>query len=439
MSRALGWAMAGAFALFAAGAWAAPADEVRKLLEEGRSAEAYALGRAHPEELGKADFDFFYGVAAIDSGHAGEGVLALERYIVRFPANDRARLELARGYFVLGELVRAREEFDTVTSHNPPSDVQATIDRFVDSIRSQESRYKSSTLAYVELGGGYDSNANSGVRDPIITVPTLGTVQLSNAGVATESPFGTLGAGVRASYPVAPGVALLGGAALEAKLHTDSDAQAFDQTVLLAYGGASWLRYKDLFRASASVSRLEVDGSAFRDSLALGGEWHRQVDELNTFSLFGQYARLEYPDSPVRDSNFYGIGAGWRRAFVARLQPVLELQALAGREQNDASPRRDDLSRNLYTVRGAIATTPAPRWGASFGLAYTASRFREPDLLFGATREDDYYGIELGASYRVSRALSVRAEYQHLDNRSNIALYEYQRDVVALRLRYEIQ
>ena len=43
---------------------AAPADELRALLEQGRSADAYALGRSHAEELGKPDFDFYYGIAA---------------------------------------------------------------------------------------------------------------------------------------------------------------------------------------------------------------------------------------------------------------------------------------------------------------------------------------------------------------------------------------
>ncbi|MCS6920481.1 MAG: hypothetical protein NZM07_00925, partial [Elioraea sp.] len=82
----------------------APADEVRRLVEAGRSVEAYALGREHPQEFGKPEFDFYFGIAAIDAGHAGDGVLALERYVVQFPENLRARLELARGYFVLGEL-----------------------------------------------------------------------------------------------------------------------------------------------------------------------------------------------------------------------------------------------------------------------------------------------------------------------------------------------
>ncbi|TAK86385.1 MAG: DUF560 domain-containing protein [Betaproteobacteria bacterium] len=437
MLRLIVAALAAALMLFGRAALAAPADELRALLEGGRSAEAYALGRNHPEELGKPDFDFYYGIAAVDSGHAGEGVLALERYIIRFPDNDRARLELARGYFVLGELVRAREEFETVSRKNPPPAVQATIDRFMDSIRAQETRYSTTATGYVEIGGGYDSNVNSGVGNPIVTVPTLGTVQLSQNGVKSGSSFLHLGAGGQVSHPIAPGVALLAGVAAEGKLHSDSFDQQFDQTGVSGYGGASYLKDKNLYRATLAVSSLYVDYNRFRDTSALGGEWHHQLDEFNTLSLFGQYARLEYPAQAVRDADFYGIGAGWRRAFVGRMQPVFQLQALYGQEKNDASPVRDDLSRDIYTVRGGLSLTPAPQWGVSGGLTYTKSRFQGLDPLFTATRDDDYYGLELGASYRLTKKITLRGDYQRSDNRSNIVLYGYKRDVITLRARYE--
>src|SRR5438045_1028911 len=109
--------MRGAFRSFAAflaalalpfAAMAAPADDVKVLLDQGKAAEAYALGKKYPQELGNPAFDFFFGVAAVDAGHAGEGVLALERYITNFPDNQTARLELARAYFVLGDDARAR-------------------------------------------------------------------------------------------------------------------------------------------------------------------------------------------------------------------------------------------------------------------------------------------------------------------------------------------
>src|SRR3954470_21710406 len=113
---------------------AAPADELKALVDQGKGVEAYALGKNHPNELGNPAFDFYFGVAAIDAGHAGEGVLALERYVANFPDNQAARLELARAYFVLGDNARAREEFDVVQKSNPPPNVQANIQRFMDAI-----------------------------------------------------------------------------------------------------------------------------------------------------------------------------------------------------------------------------------------------------------------------------------------------------------------
>jgi hypothetical protein len=419
-------------------ALAAPADEVRALLDQGRAREAYELARRHPDELGKPEFDFYYGIAAIDAGHAGEGVLALERYIVQFPENDRARLELARAYYVLGELIRAREEFETVARRKPPAEVLATIDRFMDSIRAQETRYRPSASLYVEIGGGYDSNVNSGVGNPVIAVPTLGVVQIAQVGARSGDSFLHLAAGGQVSQPVAAGVALIAGGSAEGKLHHDTFDQLFDQVSAVIYGGASYLKQKSLVRGTLALSTLYVDYDRFRDAATAGVEWHHQLDEFNSASVFGQYARLVYPASPSRDSHFYGLGAGWRRALLGRLQPVFQLQAVYGQEMNDDEPERADLSRDLYTLRGGLSLTPAARWGVSLGAAYTASRFEGVDGLFLVRREDDYYGVDLGASYRLTRQLSLRADYLYSENRSNIPLYQYSRDVITVRARYEI-
>src|SRR5262245_23302261 len=61
---------------------AAPADDVQALLEKGDAAGAYELGRKHRDQLGNPAFDFYFGIAAINAGHSGEGVLALERYVL---------------------------------------------------------------------------------------------------------------------------------------------------------------------------------------------------------------------------------------------------------------------------------------------------------------------------------------------------------------------
>lgn len=162
--------------LFHSAAWAEPADEMRSLLEQNKAQDAYQLGRASPDLLGDPAFDFFYGIAAIDAGHPGEGVLALERYILVFPNNGDARFQLARGYFILGEDPRARDEFETLLP-NSTGNQKISIERYLDAIRTRESRYQPTAKVYLEAGMGVDTNINAGLNSgatPLI--PGLGTL-----------------------------------------------------------------------------------------------------------------------------------------------------------------------------------------------------------------------------------------------------------------------
>ena len=97
-------------------ALAAPADDVKALLEQGKDREAYAAGKAAPDALGTPLFDFYFGIAALNAGVPGEGVLAIERYLLQFPDNRSAQFQLARGYFILGEDERATEEFSNLVA-----------------------------------------------------------------------------------------------------------------------------------------------------------------------------------------------------------------------------------------------------------------------------------------------------------------------------------
>ena len=413
----------------------APADEVKVLLEQGNAAEAYALAKKHPDQLGSPGFDLYFGIAAIDTGHAGEGVLALERYIANFPGNQAARLELARGYFVLGDDARAREEFDAVLKTDPPATVQANIQRFMDAIRARESRYQTTASFYLEAGIGVDSNVNAGVGSPNVTLPVFGPVTLLS-GVKTGDTFSHFAAGGNVIHPVAPGVALFGSANAELKFNqTDS---AFDQSNVGIAGGVSYLQDKNLWRATVSHSGLWVENDRFRSVTGLAGEVHHQLDELQMVNGVIQYAELDYPGAnSVRDAHFYGLGIGYRKAFVGALQPLLSAALNYGQEDNRRG--RPDLGRNLYGGRITLALTPAPGWALAVSGTYQESRYDGPDILLGVVRKDAYYGLDLTISYAITRNWSVRGEYQYVNNNSNLALFEYDRNLFAVKLRYEFK
>lgn len=452
--RAAGWVFCGVLS-FSSAALSAPADDVRALLEQNKAQEAYQLGRATPDQLGDPAFDFFYGIAAIDAGHPGEGVLALERYILTYPNNGDARFQLARGYFILGEDQRARDEFEALLP-NSSGDQRVAIERYLDAVRSRESRYQPTAKMYVEAGVGVDTNVNAGLNTgatPLI--PGLGTlpaIASSSITAREQDTFWTGSAGVQGTLPVSPGLSLYGAGGVDVRQHFGLNNDVFDQHSLGLTGGVAYLKEKNLFKGGAFLSQSWVDNQSYVMSYGLNGEWNHQLDQFNRLSLGAQLALYEYDNMNVylrkdkvggtvlsvltdRNSEFAGISGAWAHAFAMPTQPIISVSANYGEDRNRRA--RTDLSRNIAGTRVSFAMTPAERWGVSAGIGYQEASYRAPFAVGSVNRHDTTWSLDGSVSYFYTKQLSVRGEVQVVDQGSNIGLFRYQREVMAVKARYE--
>lgn len=423
-------------------AYAAPADELKSLLEQGKFSEAYELGRKHTDEFGKPAFDLYFGIAALNSGHAGEGVLALERYVVNYPNDLNGRLELARGYFVLGQDTRAREEFNLVLSARPPAEIQARVERFLDAIRAREFQYRPTASFLLEAGYGYDSNANGGVGSTNLVLPNGVGITLNDRFTKTHDNFLHLFVGASGSRPLAPGVAAFAIGTLETRSYETESR--FDQQNLGVAGGITILQERNLYRATLSYYTLRLENDRYRDVASISGEWQHQLDEFQAINAFVQAASLDYSGAnSLRNSNFYTLGVGYGRAFIHAWQPFARASLYVGNEDVRSSVR-SDLSRDLYGARLTVSLSPAARWSLSAGITYQKSNYDGGDPLPVGfpplpARDDDYRAGDVSVGYALTRELSVRGELLSSRNRSNNPLYEYRRNVAALKLRYEFK
>jgi hypothetical protein len=418
---------------------AATADEIRVLLEQGKPADAYQQAKQSPERLGNPAFDFYFGIAAIDAGHAGEGVLALERYILTFPDNQSGRLQLARGYFALGEDARAREEFEALRKLNPPADIATTIDRYLDQVRLRETRYLTSSGFYAETGFGLDTNVNAGVSNPNIFLPNLGNVVVGSTGTKTRDTFLTLGVGGYVSYPVAPGISLFANGQLEAR-HVNGESQLSQGNYSLS-GGVSVLKEKSLYRLGLDTNLITIGKSneKFRSYLGLSGEWQHQLDERQSVSLGAQAGALRYiAVYNPKDATALGLSAGYRKLFSHQWQPLFTASLNVGSE-NTIDPGRDDLASRTVGARIGLSITPASKWGVSMGYNLQRINYQGPDVILGVTRSDTYHALDTTVTYLFSRELSFRMEANVTRNHSNIALYEFPRETLAFKARYEFK
>jgi hypothetical protein len=437
MTKLRGWLLLLLLAgMASAFAQADTTGDLRALVEQGRHEAAYDLGSKHPELLGEPDFDYYFGIAATDSGHTGEGLLALERCLVLTPGNLAARAELARAYFILGEDQRAREEFDIVLKAAPGDAVQRTVERYLDAIAVRESRRQQTVSFYVEAGLGADSNTNGGVSAANINLPVYGDVVVAANGVKKSDNFSALALGGLLTHPLTPEWSLFGQFGVDGKFnsrHSENDIFA------TSLGGGIVRQTSEFsYRLSVAQDVVSVGSDRYRNTNTVAAQWQRLIGPAQALLASLQWADYAYTGAnELRDAQYTALGIGYRRAFAHAWQPVMQVTGSYGEENNDRD--RPDLGRDIAGLRLVLALAPVPGWTASLGASYQDSRYAGVDTLLATRRHDGYYATDFSIGYALDRNLSVRAEMLLSENRSNIALYHYRRDVAAVKLRYEFK
>lgn len=151
-----------------------------------------------------------------------------------------------------------------------------------------------------------------------------------------------------------------------------------------------------------------------------------------------QSSRLAYADNNrPRDSRVNALGLTYRKAMVGNLQPQLLIGGNIARENNLRG--REDLGRESTELRAAFSFTPYPKWAVSLGGAYQRSRHSEADALLSTVRRDQLRTADLTAIHSLRSNLSLRLEAAMIRNSSNLALYEFNQDVIAVKLRYDLK
>lgn len=410
-----------------------PLGELRQLVDVGSYDRAYEIARQHQDLQGNPHFDFLFGLAAIHAGHHSEGVLALERHLSVIPANDRARLELARGYFELGDYLRARQEFEFVLKYNPPQEVRANIERYFEAMQTRESASRpSSARRYLEFGGGYDTNVNAGTFNSVINLPTPVVIVDPNS-KSIGAYFWQFTGGGQWIKRVTPGLAVFAGGDFDAKQQpSESD---FDTHNLGGYLGFSVFKGPTVYRLSLADGMLFVNNAKYRNTLSITGE--AQYGLGNGYSLTGvaQYAELSHQDAnSIRDSRLLTLVAGAQKSFQAAWRPTAGVQLSLADEDNLQS--RDDLGRTMFTSRVFLGANPMDKLGINAGLSWQRSQFNAVDIAFGTVRKDELWTADLGVDYALENNWTLRAEFLFSENDSNQNLYSYKRKLVGLKTRY---
>jgi tetratricopeptide (TPR) repeat protein len=254
-----------------------PVPAMEALVTQEQYQQAFALGQENLNEWeGDPDFDYIFGLAALESGDANDSFFALEK--VAATATDSglralARLELARAYFVTNNLTAPEKLFNAVLATNPPPNVQQNIQFFLQLIAARQNAQTPTLNWTVSPVIGSDSNANSATSNGLIDTPLIGQIELDPAGQETEDNFSNTTLTMAYQYPFTRDRSLNFNLNLSPLNNFDTDQFDIDNVRgELAY---NWGNEAHRFKHGISTGKVNLDQNGFQKSLALDSSWQR--------------------------------------------------------------------------------------------------------------------------------------------------------------------
>lgn len=391
-----------------------------------------ALAGQVGQRAGDPDFDYRLGIAALDAGHYGEAVIALQRVLAVQPDNAPARAELARAYALAGDIDTARQEFATVVDDpSLPDPVRQRFTGFVRQFDRQIGGGGSDVSGFLDARAGHDSNVNAATDLTSIVIPLfsfLGPGTLGPGAVAQDGEYYELQGGVSAVTAIGRQDRLFASAL--GNWRDNFDSRAFDQAALTGTAGyAHSFANRDVVSLSGQVQKFWLGHDGYRTSYGVIGQYTKTLDGGRALTLSAQWNRLDYDGAPLRDADRYAVGVGYvTRTIAANLT--------GGKEE--VRRRAGDAESNWFAGASIGGEFPvAAKLALVAGAAFDLRRYDQADVLFLTKRNDERIDLTAGVKFALTDRLFFQPRATWTRNWSNIALYDYERWTVSAGLRLE--
>lgn len=423
-------------------------QSAESLMRSGKPDEAYALLRPREfEYAGDKRFDYLLGISALDSGKADKATFAFERVLAVDPNFAGARLDMARAYFQLGDLVRAKTEFETVKKQNPPEAARVTIEKYLEAIRIREEAKKTQVTYFLEETAGYDTNINSATSQAEIPVPAFGNLvfTLNQSSLKTSSGYAGLAGGTDVVHQFNEKFGVYAG--MDFRLRSYPGHGTYSNLSFAARTGFTFSHAAESFRVGyqGDQYRLGAIGNRNRKTNGINLEWRHVLSPSDQLTTFTQYSQTRFIDIPLRVQNFdlFLLGESWQHV-IGEGKSVFFGSVFGGRENDVAKVTplnptggRPDGNKNMIGLRAGMQTTFNEKWDGFASVGVQKGKYDKENQAFLTMRSDTMLDGGLGVNWRPNKRWTVRPQITLSRNNSNIPVYSFTRADIAVVLRQD--
>ena len=318
-------------------------------------------------------------------------ITALRRMLTIRPGLVRARLELARAFFLKGEDTLARRHFERVLGGKPPPAVAKNVQRYLGAIRARK-RWS----AYFGFALAPDTNVGAASGADTVWLPAFGTVlpfQVSEESKPSSGIGMLVWGGGEYQHPVGERLRLRVGADIWRQEYAHS---RFDRMLIAGHAGPRWL--------AGRTSEFSLLGSARQVWSADRPDYSELGLRLEAAQRLGPrlFAREQasWHQRVYEDSGGLN-GPRWLVSVNGRWQVTQTLSAGAAAGYAAERPRLEHQRNNRPWIR--LSANYALPWGFTVGASanFYRTTYRRSPVWVALTR-GDARRKDRGRTYRLS-------------------------------------
>ncbi|NVK02772.1 MAG: DUF560 domain-containing protein [Oceanospirillaceae bacterium] len=409
-------------------------QQLDELFRSGNSVAAYKLSQQMLADFeGQPEFDFILGASSIDQGQYKEGVFALERALLTAPQNQLLKLELARGYFYLGNAIEAQRLFDEVLTSSPALPVRKRIENYTNAMDAKALNRGPQLKGFIEFWIGSDSNVNSGPADqPSVVTLGLGSLESSDA-------FFQTGAGIKFDYAYS-NTRMVNARLLFADRNYE-DVAGQDTAQFSATIEHGWRSIRRDYLAGVNLERYKLGDMHYRDLSGVYLQWDEKLSQQSLIRSTLSLNNLRYPDVTYRDSAQWMLNSTYIRSLPGRWNPTWYLGGFIGA----ASPERStilseaEIHRDFLGLNAGVQLNLTEKLSLTPSFIYQEAKFNGESWLYSKKRVDRFYGPSVRANFQLNDTWSLGVNLSAVRNSSNIDLYNFERTQLMLGTRFTFE
>lgn len=409
----------------------------RELLSQGNPAAAFQiLSDAEVQQAGDIEFDLALGAAANAAGEFTRAIIALERVLAVQPGNERARAELGRALFGVGDHKAARQLLSESQRQGLTSVAGEPVEQMLHAIDRVDAEGKSSARGYLEASGGWDSNINSAPGVSSVAVPAYGgsVLAVDPAGAQKKGAFAAFGGGASGRWVLGPRASLIGSINLRRQDFNGANT-ALRNAAADMNAGYAYRVERHEFSLAAQAGKYWIGGQTVRNVIGLAGEWTYRFDGFHQVNTYVQTGRLMYPGQKIADANRHVVGFTF--ASLSRGGTWTYGGAYAGAE-NTINDGADHLGHHLVGARGGMQMPLSASLGIFVAAGWERRRYGGRDPLFLMGRRDSQINLSGGASWVPFPLWRVTPQFALAKTESTVPLARYRKHAISIVVRRDL-